>query len=58
MLAWPKTHPRKKSPGISAKDRDLENLLRLASIYRKSAGDLCRLMQTEGEVRKRYGAFF
>jgi CheY-like chemotaxis protein len=49
MPAQPKKDPRKKSPRISAKDRDLENLLRLASIYRKTAGDLCRLMQTEGD---------
>ena len=37
MLAQPKTRPRKTSPRISAKDRDLEDLLRLATICRKSA---------------------
>ena len=46
MLAQPKTHPRKTSPRISAKDRDLENLLHLASIYRKPAGGSAR---TDGD---------
>jgi CheY-like chemotaxis protein len=56
MLTRPKTHPSKKSPRISAKDRDLENLLRLASSYWKTAGDPpCRLMQTEGDGSQRLG---
>jgi hypothetical protein len=42
MLAQPKTHPRKTSPKISAKDRELENLLRRASIDQKTAGGLAR----------------
>ncbi len=36
MLAWPKTHPRTtSSPEIAAKDKELEKLLRLASIHQK-----------------------
>jgi|HubBroStandDraft_4_1064222.scaffolds.fasta_scaffold67931_3 CheY-like chemotaxis protein len=52
MLAQPKTHPCKTSPMISAKDRDLEHLLRLASIYRKTAGASAR---TDGDDSQMLG---
>jgi hypothetical protein len=42
MIAQPETQPCETSPEISARDRELENLLRCASTYQKVAGGLAR----------------
>src|SRR5260370_27937200 len=56
MVAEPRTQPHKRSPRISPKDRDFENLLRLASIYRKTVSDpRCRRAQTEGDDAQMLG---